>query len=131
MNLSGSSDKGRPNFPHVVPSRVRRMIAFVLLAGLGIGLTVALGQTDEETGKKSVLDLSAYTLTFNEEFDRLDVSAWGPGTRWIAHTPCRLLIKVPVSAAVIRSLSKQWHATQQSLKLKDYLLKHILIQKMH
>lgn len=87
MNLSGSSDKGRPNFPHVVPSRVRRMIAFVLLAGLGIGLTVALGQTDEETGKKSVLDLSAYTLTFNEEFDRLDVSAWGPGTRWIAHTP--------------------------------------------
>lgn len=26
-------------------------------------------------------------LTFSEEFDTLDVSAWGPGTRWIAHTP--------------------------------------------
>ena len=26
-------------------------------------------------------------LTFAEEFERLDVSAWGPGTRWIAHTP--------------------------------------------
>jgi beta-glucanase (GH16 family) len=25
--------------------------------------------------------------SFDEEFDKLDVSAWGPGTRWIAHTP--------------------------------------------
>jgi len=33
------------------------------------------------------LDLSAYTLTFDENFDTLDVSAWGPNTRWIAHTP--------------------------------------------
>lgn len=29
-----------------------------------------------------------FTLTFSEEFDAdLDVSAWGPGTKWIAHTP--------------------------------------------
>lgn len=33
------------------------------------------------------LDLSEYRLTFDENFDKLDVSAWGPGTRWIAHTP--------------------------------------------
>jgi len=34
------------------------------------------------------LDLSGYHITFAEEFDGpLDVSAWGPGTRWIAHTP--------------------------------------------
>lgn len=33
------------------------------------------------------LDLSGYKLTFDEPFDTLDVSAWGPGTRWIAHTP--------------------------------------------
>jgi hypothetical protein len=34
------------------------------------------------------LDLDGYHLTFAEEFtDGLDVSAWGPGTRWIAHTP--------------------------------------------
>jgi len=33
------------------------------------------------------LDLSTYKLTFDESFDSLDVSAWGPGTRWIAHTP--------------------------------------------
>jgi hypothetical protein len=41
-------------------------------------------------GKKT-LDLSGYELTFNEEFDELRVSAWGPignnGSRWIAHTP--------------------------------------------
>jgi len=37
------------------------------------------------------LDLTGYHVTFNEEFDDLSVSAWGPagpgGTRWIAHTP--------------------------------------------
>ncbi len=34
------------------------------------------------------LDLTGFDLTFAEEFDGpLDVSAWGPGTRWIAHTP--------------------------------------------
>lgn len=33
------------------------------------------------------IDLSSYELTFDENFDQLDVSPWGPGTRWIAHTP--------------------------------------------
>jgi hypothetical protein len=33
------------------------------------------------------LDLKGYKLTFDEEFKTLDASAWGPGTRWIAHTP--------------------------------------------
>lgn len=33
------------------------------------------------------LDISQFQLTFDEPFDRVDVSAWGPGTRWIAHTP--------------------------------------------
>ncbi len=40
---------------------------------------------------KITLDLSDYHLTFNEDFDELSVSAWGPagegGTTWIAHTP--------------------------------------------
>ena len=35
----------------------------------------------------ATLDLDLYRLTFDEEFDTLDVSAVGPGTRWIAHTP--------------------------------------------
>ncbi|MDG3005067.1 glycoside hydrolase family 16 protein [Paludisphaera mucosa] len=34
------------------------------------------------------LNLSGWKRTFGEEFDGpLSVSAWGPGTRWIAHTP--------------------------------------------
>ena len=34
------------------------------------------------------LDLSGYRLTFDEDFTQpLSVSAWGPETRWIAHTP--------------------------------------------
>ncbi len=43
-------------------------------------------------GRKT-LDLTGYHVTFNEEFDDLSVSPWGPagpgGTRWIAHTPWR------------------------------------------
>ena len=30
---------------------------------------------------------AGYDLVFDENFDTLSVSAWGPGTRWIAHTP--------------------------------------------
>jgi beta-glucanase (GH16 family) len=34
------------------------------------------------------LDLRGYELVFSEDFNGpLDVSPWGPGTRWIAHTP--------------------------------------------
>ncbi len=34
------------------------------------------------------LNLDAYKLTFDEDFrEPLSISAWGPGTRWIAHTP--------------------------------------------
>ena len=41
-----------------------------------------------DTQQAPSLDLSDFHLTFSEEFDGpLDVSAWGPGTRWIAHTP--------------------------------------------
>jgi len=41
-----------------------------------------------DTEQAASLDLSGFGPTFREEFDGpLDVSAWGPGTRWIAHTP--------------------------------------------
>jgi hypothetical protein len=34
------------------------------------------------------LNLDGYEITFDEDFrEPLSVSAWGPGTRWIAHTP--------------------------------------------
>ena len=34
-----------------------------------------------------MLDISRFHRTFVEQFDHFDVSAWGPSTRWIAHTP--------------------------------------------
>ncbi|MBC7330353.1 glycoside hydrolase family 16 protein [bacterium] len=41
-----------------------------------------------DTAGKNTLDLRGYELVFNEDFNGpLDVSPWGPGTRWIAHTP--------------------------------------------
>ncbi len=43
-------------------------------------------KADSEGAK--TLDLSGYEITFADEFDGpLDVSAWGPGTKWTAHTP--------------------------------------------
>ncbi len=51
----------------------------------------ALGACDESPARTAThsgdLDISRYRETFVENFDRLDISAWGPGTRWIAHTP--------------------------------------------
>jgi beta-glucanase (GH16 family) len=34
-----------------------------------------------------MIDPAGLVLSFDENFDRLDVSARGPGTRWTAHTP--------------------------------------------
>ncbi len=43
-----------------------------------------------DTEKAPSLNLDGYKMVFNEDFKKpLDVSAWGPGTRWIAHTPWR------------------------------------------
>ena len=64
--------------------RHRVSCAAVLAAALlGAGLA-ALPACAQEA---RTLDLSGYEQTFSEEFDTLDVSARGPGTRWIAHTP--------------------------------------------
>ncbi|MDL2406048.1 glycoside hydrolase family 16 protein [Rhizobium calliandrae] len=51
------------------------------LALLGSGVAVQAGDTGD------ALDLSQMTQTFEDNFDSLSVSPWGPGTRWIAHTP--------------------------------------------
>ncbi len=42
-------------------------------------------RSEEQAG--TALDLKGFELVFDEEFDQLDVSAWGPNTRWIANTP--------------------------------------------
>jgi len=65
--------------------RFKTSIAATVLwtGGLLASQTGFLEAGEEASG----IDLSGYTLTFDEEFDTLDVSPRGPGTRWIAHTP--------------------------------------------
>lgn len=60
--------------------------ALRVLAGAATALLAACdaGVAERPPGD---LDLTHYRRTFIETFERLDVSAWGPGTRWIAHTP--------------------------------------------
>lgn len=63
----------------LLPDRAPRLA--LVLAWLLLAAPAALPQPPR------MLDLSRYRISFDEPFDRLDVSAWGPGTRWIAHTP--------------------------------------------
>ncbi len=56
------------------------------LAVLALCSIAAIGFWPSAAEEKH-LDLSNYEVSFAEEFDTLDVSAWGPKTRWIAHTP--------------------------------------------
>lgn len=67
------------------------MRAFVVAIAFLVGLAPSLGQERPSSGQErqdaSVLNLTGYKLTFEDNFKTLDVSARGPGTRWIAHTP--------------------------------------------
>lgn len=53
----------------------------VMLASAAFGGGYTGGDSGDE------LQVDDMPLTFDEPFDTLSVSAWGPGTRWIAHTP--------------------------------------------
>jgi beta-glucanase (GH16 family) len=62
-----------------------KSIARLLLC---IGLVTWLpARGEDKKAAPTRIDLSQYQIAFDDEFDRLDVSAYGPGTRWIAHTP--------------------------------------------
>jgi len=66
------------------------VVAMVAVAVAALGAAVCGGVLATHAWSESRsndLDLSRFKLTFNEPFDTVDVSAWGPGTRWIAHTP--------------------------------------------
>lgn len=64
------------------PGRASLLAVALLLLGHAVN---ANGTDDGDTGDQ--LDIDRMSLAFNEEFSKLDVSEWGPGTRWIAHTP--------------------------------------------
>ncbi|MBN8943295.1 MAG: glycoside hydrolase family 16 protein [Rhizobiales bacterium] len=71
------------------PARARRRRALgwsALFAVAVITVGVFTGWS-QQADSAEPLDLTGYTLTFAEEFDSLSVSPWGPGSRWIAHTP--------------------------------------------
>ncbi len=53
----------------------------------GILAGCALLPADAASGSGQWLDLSGYRMTFDENFTTLDISARGPHTAWIAHTP--------------------------------------------
>ena len=62
--------------------------AFVRLTACLLGsLLLAACDGSSAMSSDKDLDISQYRRTFVETFERFDVSAWGPGTRWIAHTP--------------------------------------------
>ncbi|MBB3134447.1 beta-glucanase (GH16 family) [Rhizobium pisi] len=61
------------------------------ISSKALGLLIVLG-LGALPGRPSVaqepINMNAYQLTFEENFDSLDVSAWGEkSSRWIAHTP--------------------------------------------
>jgi beta-glucanase (GH16 family) len=67
-----------PHHPRPVAFAGRRALLSAAVATLGAPALADVGD---------VLDLTGYTESFVEEFDRLDVSARGPGTRWTAQIP--------------------------------------------
>jgi beta-glucanase (GH16 family) len=58
----------------------RRMVAF-------LAASLSLAPVSGQAVQPKPLDLSGYTMTLDEEFTKLDASPYGPGTRWICHTP--------------------------------------------
>lgn len=65
-------------------SGVRLAVALGLVLALGGGAT-ANGDAPGDSG--DAIDPDRMPLAFSDEFDELSASEWGPGTRWIAHTP--------------------------------------------
>jgi beta-glucanase (GH16 family) len=72
-----------------IPSLSSSLVAgsLCVAAAAVIGLLISVGSAVDSLHQGNRLELSNYKMTFDENFDSLDVSAWGPRTRWIAHTP--------------------------------------------
>lgn len=60
---------------------------FATLAAVAFAVAACDASSARDAGSPLDLDLDAYKQTFLEDFHAFDISAWGPGTRWIAHTP--------------------------------------------
>ena len=67
--------------------RISRWRLSVISIAAAITVAVGYASMSASGAQKPALDLSDYTVSFNEDFANLDISATGPATRWIAHTP--------------------------------------------
>jgi beta-glucanase (GH16 family) len=65
---------------------ILRCLSVLLCLGLA-ACSEGQGENKQQQHQEREVDLSRFTRTFKEDFQRFSVSAWGPGTRWIAHTP--------------------------------------------
>lgn len=57
------------------------------IAGCGLAVLLLGSVSPARAQTPQRINLANFKLTFDENFSKLDVSADGPGTRWIAHTP--------------------------------------------
>lgn len=76
-----------PSICHALMRRAPLLTSAVTITVCGALLASAAACAPRAAGCAATIDLSRYDKTFDEPFDRLDVSARGPGTRWTAHTP--------------------------------------------
>ena len=67
--------------------RISRWRLSVISIAAAITVAVGYASMSASGAQKPALDLSDYKVSFNEDFANLDISATGPATRWIAHTP--------------------------------------------
>ena len=70
------------------PTRPEHAIVFLMF--LAASQAIRADESRDAAPLEVPLELDKYEVVFSEEFHKpLDVSAWGPNTRWIAHTPWR------------------------------------------
>ena len=65
----------------------RRPFALMLLTAIGV---IVVHKSISAAAPDPELDLTGYSMTFNDDFNKFDVSSNGPnpqGMCWIAHTP--------------------------------------------
>ncbi|WP_246705527.1 glycoside hydrolase family 16 protein [Rhizobium sp. P40RR-XXII] len=75
-------------FSHTRRARCMHNRRGFLLASIAAALMTIVDIDVAHAGDTGdTLDISSMTLTFEDPFDALSISAWGPGTRWISHTP--------------------------------------------
>lgn len=67
-------------------SRKRGWLVLAIASGVAAAVLFLTGGFTNAS-REPMIGSSRYELVFDENFDTLDVSGWGPGTRWIAHTP--------------------------------------------